>query len=149
MQAVTMKRRSIFRIALPAILITIPVVLFTSAALRWIENIPYWDDYPTLLRFTNTIVQRHGIAAKFLYFLAAQDNEYKLFFAHGVAWVEAALTGRVNLVYISLLGDSAVFLIALILWFYVPSQGEKSRPAHGFLRAYTMAALSIAVLGDD
>jgi len=128
MQAVTLEKRSISRIALPAILIAIPVVLFTGAALRCVENIPFWDDYPTLLQFTNTIVQSHGIAAKFLYFLAAQDNEYKLFFAHGVTWAEVALTGRVNFAYISLLGDSAVLPMALILWSrFLPKEKDLAR----------------------
>jgi hypothetical protein len=128
MQAVTPEKKSISRRALPAILTTIPAVLFTGAALRFLEDIPYWDDYPTLLQFTNTIVQSHGNATKFLYFLAAQNNEYKLFFAHGVTSAEVALTGRVNFAYISLLGDSAVLLIALILWSrFLPNEKDLAR----------------------
>ena len=59
---------------------------------------------------------RKGLSARTLFFLAAQHNEYKLFFAHGVAWVQLAAAGHVNFSCLCVLGDAAVFALALILW---------------------------------
>jgi hypothetical protein len=109
-------------------LIAIPVIFFMATALRFAENIPYWDDYGAMLQFASTLVQKRGLGARFLYFLAAQSNEYKLFFAHGVVWAQVALTGRINLAHISVLGDCAIVALALLLWSrFLPGEKDLAR----------------------
>ena len=50
------------------------------------------------------------------YFWAAQYNEYKLFFEHGLVWLEVALVGHINIRLLCALGNGFVLLLAILLW---------------------------------
>ncbi len=74
------------------------------------------------------MVQFKGAAAKFCFFLADQHNEYKLFFGQGVAWAQFALLGHVSFVQLCVLGDSAVLVLALLLWsMFLPDEKDLAR----------------------
>jgi hypothetical protein len=128
LQVATPDKRSFSQLALPAFLIALPAVLFTGITLRFLVNIPIWDDYHALLSFTSILVQKKGIAARLLHLLASQHGEYKLFFEHGIAWAEVALTGHLNFEFLGLLGNSAVLILALILWsMFLPKEKDLAR----------------------
>jgi hypothetical protein len=124
MHAVAGKKRSVAGIAIPSLLIALPAALFYGILLKSLVNLPIQDDYDAILHFLNQMAQVKGTGARFWYFLAAQHNEYKLFFVHGIAWTQYALLGHVNFIQLCVLGDSAVLVLALVLWsMFLP--GEK------------------------
>jgi hypothetical protein len=101
---------------MPLFFLALPAVLFYAVLFRELVNIPYYDDYGTMLGFMNQLVVLDGFSAKSLYFLAAQHNEYKLFFVHGIAWLQCALFGQLNFRALALFGDVFVLLLAILLW---------------------------------
>jgi hypothetical protein len=116
------------RVALLAILVAAPPILFFALLQRFQVNIPVWDDYDALLSFANDIALSKGFKARFLLLLASQHTEYKIFFADAVAWAQLGLTGHLNFAYICVLGNSAVFLVALVLWWqFLPGERNLAR----------------------
>lgn len=110
------QRKSLAGAAIPAILTACPAVLFYVSLFRHLVDLPIQDDYDAVLRFLNEMVQAKGTEAKFWVFLGEQHNEYKLFFGNGVAWAQFVLLGHVNFAQLCVLGDSAVLVLALLLW---------------------------------
>jgi hypothetical protein len=96
--------------------VALPAVLFYGIVVRNISTIPYDDDYFTLLGFLNQLVALPSMSAKVMYFLAAQHNEYKLFFVHAVTWLQYVLFGRLDLRALTLFGDGFVLFLAILLW---------------------------------
>ena len=71
----------------------LPAVLFYAILFREAINVPLLDDYEALLDFLNRMAELKSVSARASYFLASQFNEYKLFFGHGVAWLQLAISG--------------------------------------------------------
>ncbi len=109
-------RRLRSKALLPALLVIFPAILFYAILFREAVNIPYQDDYDDLLDFLNRIAELKGFTAKTSYFLAAQSNEYKLFFAHGLAWLQLELFGHVDIRVLCALGNGFILLLGLLLW---------------------------------
>ncbi|MGO8758969.1 MAG: hypothetical protein ACLQG3_12670 [Terracidiphilus sp.] len=123
-----LEKRSTAGATVPALFVALPAALFYGILFRCLVNLPVLDDYDALLGFLNQVVQQKGAAARLLSFLAAQHNEYKLFFAHGVAWAQFALVGHVNFSCLCVLGSSAVLVLALILWrMFLPAEKDFAR----------------------
>jgi hypothetical protein len=114
-------------VAICALLVALPAALFYGSLLRHLVNIPYMDDYE-IPAFLNKVAQGAGAVAKLRLLLAWQHNEYKLFFVDGVAWAQFALLGHVNFAQLCVLGDSAVLVMAFILWsMFLPGQKDLAR----------------------
>jgi len=129
-------KRSAAGIAIPAMMIATPAILFYGILFRQLVNLPFLDDYEAVLAFVNQLVQEKSGAAKFRFFLAQQHNEYKLFFVHGVAWIQDALIGHVNFAQLCVLGDSAVLAIGWILWsLFLPGRNDPGRRLAFFVPA--------------
>jgi hypothetical protein len=103
-------------VAVPLLFVALPAILFYGILVCNISTIPYDDDYFTLLGFLNQLVPLQSISAKVMYFLAAQHNEYKLFFVHAVAWSQYALFGHLDLRVLALFGDLFILLLAILFW---------------------------------
>jgi hypothetical protein len=128
MSAAVRGKQSVAGLAIPALLIAFPAALFYGILLPRLANLPFLDDYDAVLRFLNQIVQLKGAAAKLCFFLAEQHNEYKLFLEEGVVWAQLALLGHVNFVQLCLLGDSAVLVLALLLWsMFLPNEKDLAK----------------------
>lgn len=97
-------------------LIVLPAVLFYTILFRNAVDIPIQDDYEGLLDFLNRVSTLQGVGAKTSYFLAAQYNEYKLFFVHGFSWLTLRLTGHINIKLICAIGNTVILLLAILLW---------------------------------
>jgi len=104
------------RVFLSAAFIAAPAITFYSILFRQASRLPFYDDYTALLDFLNHLTLLIGVSAKFTYFLASQHNEYKLFFAHAVIWLQFLLIGHINLQYLCAIGDGFVLLLAVLLW---------------------------------
>ena len=111
-------------VVISAFLVALPAVLFYGSLFRHLVNLPYLDDYD-ILQFLNQVAQVRSASAKFWLFLAWQHNEYKLFFVGGVSWAQLAVLGHVNFAQLCVLGDSAVIVMAFILWsMFLPGQKD-------------------------
>ena len=117
-------RRPAARMAIPAIFVALPIVMFSCIVFERLVNLPLQDDYDAVLRFVNQTAQAQGAGAKLANLLADQHNEYKLFFGHALEWAQFARLGHVSFAQLCVIGDSAVYVLGLILWLmFLP--GEK------------------------
>ena len=96
--------------------VVLPAVLFYGILSRFALSVPIFDDYDTLLNFSNHLVQLHGFAAKAAYFQTAQHMEYKLLFLEAVAWLQLGLLGHINLYALALIGNCFVVALAIVFW---------------------------------
>lgn len=114
--------------AIPLLMIAAPAVLFYGILFRHLANIPLFDDYFALLGFLDKMSGASGAGAHLRIFLAAQHNEYKLFWGDGLAWAQLKLLGHVNFAQLCALGDSAVLVLALELWWmFLPGEKDISK----------------------
>lgn len=112
----------------PAILILLPATLFYGVLFHNLVNLPLLDDYDALLEFVNRLAQAKGAGAKFLWLLAAQHNEYKLIWVHGLALAQVELLGHVNFAQLCVVGDIAVLVLAFLLWsMFLPEERDLAR----------------------
>ncbi len=93
-----------------------PVLIFYAGLLLSARNLPLLDDYDAGLNFSNELLARHGLRERLIYFAAAQHNEYKLFLAHTLVWLQLTLTGHINFWTLSLLGNASLLLLGAVLW---------------------------------
>src|ERR1700753_3053665 len=100
----------------PVILLVLPAGIFFTLLFRSAVDVPYGDDYDVALSFLNKMAKLKGGSAGLSYFFASQQNEYKLFFARFVAWLQLALWGRINIRLLCALGNVFVLLLAILLW---------------------------------
>jgi hypothetical protein len=106
----------------------LPPIAFYGLLFAGSTSLPFGDDYEALLGFANGIYALRGFPAKFMYFLASQHNEYKLFFEHAVVWIELALTGRINFQLLCALGNGFVLALAGVLWkMFLPDKPLRDR----------------------
>jgi hypothetical protein len=109
-------RRLRSKMLVPAVFLALPAILFYGILFRNAINVPLDDDYEALLDFLNQMVELKSAAARASYFLAAQFNEYKLFFGHAVAFLQFAFVGHTDLRVLSAIGNGSVLLLAILLW---------------------------------
>lgn len=128
MLAATQRKQNLAGLAVPAFLIALPAALFNGVLFRHLVDLPISDDYDAVLRFLNEMVQAKGVAAKLSVLGGEQHNEYKLFFGNAVAWAQFSLLGHVNFAWLCVLGDSAVLVVALLLWrMLLPGEKDLAR----------------------
>jgi hypothetical protein len=99
-----------------ASLVAVPAILFYAILFRESLNLPLDDDYGAFLNFLNQLVQLKSVPAKISYFLASQHAEYKLFFIHGLAWLQFDLCGHIDFKLLCAIGNGFVLLLAILLW---------------------------------
>jgi len=112
----TRKRRAFARIVLPVTAVLLPALTFCIVAACSCVNIPSLDDYDAGLNYLNQNAQLATLSEKFLYLLAAQQNEYKIVFGHAVIWAQVAIFGNVDFRVTCLLGDVFALFIGALLW---------------------------------
>ena len=101
---------------LSAIAVALPAVLLYSILLSQASDLPIYDDYRLLLGFVNEMVGINTLSAKASYFLGAQHNEYKLFFAHGLVWLQFVALGHLNMKLLCAIGNGFVLFLGILLW---------------------------------
>ena len=97
-------------------LVLFPVAVFYAGLLYTARDLPWLDDYDAALNFADQLTSLHSFSARFIYFLGAQHNEYKLFLAHGLVWLQLALTGHINFAVLCALGNVSILLLGAVLW---------------------------------
>jgi uncharacterized membrane protein YecN with MAPEG domain len=109
------QRTATIRLSLSAFLVALPAVIFYAVLFRKALNLPSFDDYG-LLQFLNKFTELPSASEKASYFLASQHNEYKLFFARAIGWLQLDLSGQVNFKVLCVIGNSFIALLAILLW---------------------------------
>ncbi len=116
------------RPVIAAIIVAMPVTLFYGILFHQGMSAPFEDDYEALLEFLNRIVGLNGFSARFAYFFAAQFNEYKLFFGHGLVFLQLVILGRVDVAMLCALGNGFILLLGVLLWkMFLPGSGNTGR----------------------
>ena len=109
-------RQLTLTVPIAAAFVALPAIVFYWILFRTAIDIPFQDDYEALLDFLNQIAELKSTSAKISYLAAAQFNEYKLFFGHGLAWLQFALFGKSDVRVLCALGNGFVLLLAILLW---------------------------------
>jgi hypothetical protein len=111
-------------------LVLFPSVVFYAGLLYTVRDLPWLDDYDAALNFADQLIALHSFGERFIYFLGAQHNEYKIFVAHGLVWLQLALTGHINFAVLSVLGDLSILLLGIVLWkMFLPGTPPERRLA--------------------
>lgn len=90
-----------------------PIVFFYKTLLTEAVNIPYQDDYDSVLRFLNSLIQMSGLHSRVINTLTAQHNEYKLIFENVVFAAQYYTFGRIN--FVALIGLGSLFVLLSFL----------------------------------
>ncbi len=113
---------STVRVLCCALIVVLPALIFYFVLVRFCYNLPLLDDYHALLVPIDELGKITSTSNKISYFLGAQHNEYKLWLDVAMAWLQVKLFGHVNFYVLSLLGDSVVLGLGVLLWKLFPLQ---------------------------
>lgn len=127
-------RVSRVKLAISALFVAFPPIIFYSLLTARGLNIPYLDDYDGVLGFLNRMVQLDPFGAKVSYLIARQDSEFKLVLMHGVAWIQLALGGHVDFRLLGAIGNGSILLLAIVLWkLFLPGQKDTAQRLAWFI----------------
>jgi len=90
------------------LLIAIPPVIFYILLLKSQTNIPFLDDYGSILDFMLALKQA-DFFGKLVLVITAQHNEYRLIFENAIFALQYAILGHADIRSLSLLGDLLSF----------------------------------------
>ena len=128
LDAPEVRERSSISVFAAAVLL--PIVFFYSYLFYMSRDIPLTDDYDAGLKFANELVQLPSFSERLVYFVGAQNCEYKIFVGHALVWLQLALIGHVNFAVLSALGNISVLFLGIILWkMFLPDLDLKRRLA--------------------
>lgn len=94
------------------ILTFLPVYLFYLMIFVFSINIPYWDDYDSILNFTNNFIGS-DIQNK-LNLIFSQHNEHRIAFSRLVTIASYYLIGKINFRFLTILGSLSLIGVAII-----------------------------------
>lgn len=96
------------------ILFFLPFAIFLGAELRYDVNMPYWDDYDSVLNWLMKF-NESGSFVNSLDLLFRQHNEHRIVFDRLVELVELHALGVVNFIYLDLFGFVGLILLVLVV----------------------------------
>ncbi len=115
-------------------LVLLPGIVAYGILYRQALNLPYQDDYGTILSFAADYEQLPSVTTKLLYIAAAQSNEYKLAFEHSIVAAEVEVTRHVDFSFLSALGNLFLLPLAYLLWrTYRMDEGDLNQSLLAFL----------------
>ncbi len=94
----------------------LPIVMGYGIMARYAVNMPYIDDYPTILGFCVKYEGMHGTGARWHYILADQWVEYKLVCIHLISAAELALTHHVSFSLLFWVGNLSLLPLLYLVW---------------------------------
>lgn len=94
------------------LLVAAPIAVFLFFTVRYAQNIPYNDDYPSILQFMLNKAKAHTTGELFqLYF--APYGEHRIFFVRLFSTLQMMLAGKLNFQFLPLIGNIG-FVVAFI-----------------------------------
>lgn len=98
------------------VILILPIIFFYVTLLSNCVNIPYDDDFPSLLLFITTFAKTHGIFNKITLLITQQYSSYKLIFENAIASLYYFIFGKINFIFLQIMGD---LFVLLILYFFI------------------------------
>jgi hypothetical protein len=97
-------------------LLLLPVAAFYALLAKYQRNVPIMDDYHAVIEFTLVMRRLPSVGSKLLWIVVAQHNDYKLILLHMLVAAQWAVTGRVSLEWIIVLGNVLVLGMLWLFW---------------------------------
>lgn len=110
------------------LLIAIPPAVFYFLVLKSQTNIPFLDDYGSVLDFMLALKQAN-VLGKLVLIVMAQHNEYRLAFENAIFALQYGILGHADIKSLSLLGDLfiiPIFGVLYLIWRQVPGSGDRT-----------------------
>lgn len=95
-------------------LAALPVVYYFGVLGWFAYDMPYMDDYPSLVDFLNKLPA--ASASERWRLLLEQNNFHRIVWVKGVAWLMYTLTGQVSFTGLQYIGSAALLLIGWLLY---------------------------------
>ena len=102
---------------LSIVIITIIFSLYLGTIFVYTSHMPVSDDYGAVLVFLNNFVQAGDIYEKFS-MLFLQHNEHRIVFNRIIEVLQLHVSGEVNFLYLTLIGNLGWVLTVYLLWHY-------------------------------
>jgi hypothetical protein len=96
--------------------ILLPLAVFWVSCIRYLSPLPVFDDYDAVLFYLLHLHRAPTLAARLGTILFEQHNEYKPIWANALIALQWKLSGHVDFVVLSLLGNLQVMLLAWLFW---------------------------------
>jgi len=96
--------------------VLLPIGIFWATCIRYLSPLPVADDYDAVLLFLVHLRHMPTRGAQIAAIIFEQHNEYKLVWLNVVTALQYRLSGHVNFIVLSLLGDLQIMLLAWLLW---------------------------------
>ena len=102
-----------------------PVVYYFGILGWFAYDMPYMDDYPSLVDFLNKLPT--ASAGERWRLLLEQNNFHRIVWVKGVAWLMYVLTGAVNFTALQYIGNAALLLMGWLLYLTFSDQQPTER----------------------
>lgn len=96
------------------VLAFLPMYIFYCSLFVFTVNIPYWDDYDSILNFSNDF-QRSNVENK-IKLVFSQHNEHRIVFSRIVTLVSYYLTGKINFKLLTFIGNMSLIGLAILFF---------------------------------
>ncbi len=110
---------------LPIALAASPALVFFFLLSKTALNLPIVDDYYSILNFINNYSSLEGVNAKLKLIISHQHNEYKLIFGNLIYALQFELTGQINFLHLSFLGNAFVLPLYALLALSLGNNNER------------------------
>lgn len=95
----------------------LPIIIYLWAILKYTVNMPFWDDYDSILNWINRFILHHDNLKYVMSMLLEQHNEHRILFDRVFILLDYYLFGSINFIYLSFVGYLGLFaLFGLMLW---------------------------------
>jgi hypothetical protein len=105
-------------------LLFVPVLITAVICIRTAVNIPYEDDYDSILDFLLRYIREPGWLYRMGWILTAQHVQYKLWFLNSIVALQYEVTGHVQFAWLQQIGNAFVFLTAYLFWRMLATSGR-------------------------
>jgi len=96
-------------------------LIYFGAVLKYAINMPFWDDYRAILGFLNDFI--NSDFTKSIQLLFSQHNEHRIVFVRLIEIIQFKVTGEVNFLYLTILGNIGWLLVFIFLWKHARQRG--------------------------
>ncbi|WP_169309406.1 hypothetical protein [Thermodesulfobium narugense] len=99
---------------------TLPIIFYLWIILRFTINMPYWDDYDSVLNWINRFVTHQNNCNYLISMLFEQHNEHRILFDRIFILFDYYVFGSINFIFLNYIGYLGLFaLFGLMLWISV------------------------------
>ncbi len=93
----------------------LPVLFYVWTALAYTVNMPYWDDYDSVLNWINQFITNHNNLKFIFYMLLRQHNEHRILFDRIIVLSDYYLFHSINFIYLNFIGYAGLLALFFII----------------------------------